>query len=274
MATKKPTKVPKLDAGEDEGVPEGITESQQQALEKIVSIQREIDQLNERASEEILHVEQKYNKLRTPHFKKRSDLIKELPDFWPTTLMNNAQFAELLSEEDETALQYLENVTVEEYEDVRSGYTITFYFKTNPYFTNDSLSKEYTLETTGETTVLGTEINWKEGADLTNRSEPVPEDGESRKRPLEEVPSFFCWFSETESADDAAELIKDDIWPNPLQYYFGSDEGPGQLEVSVDEDLEYDEDEEDDEEADGLDEDDSDAGDEVVLSDEDDIDDV
>lgn len=40
--------------------------------------------------------------------------------------MNNAQFAELLSEEDETALQYLENLTVEEYEDVRSGYTITF----------------------------------------------------------------------------------------------------------------------------------------------------
>lgn len=40
--------------------------------------------------------------------------------------MNNAQFAELLSEEDETAMQYLENLTVEEYEDVRSGYKITF----------------------------------------------------------------------------------------------------------------------------------------------------
>ncbi len=39
--------------------------------------------------------------------------------------MNNVQFAELLSDEDETALQYLENVTVEEYEDVRSGCTIT-----------------------------------------------------------------------------------------------------------------------------------------------------
>ncbi len=86
MATKKATKIPKIDSGEDEGVPEGITEEQQQILEKVVSIQREIDQLNERASEEILHVEQKYNKLRTPHFKKRSDLIKELPDFWPTAV--------------------------------------------------------------------------------------------------------------------------------------------------------------------------------------------
>ena len=37
------------------------------------------------------------------------------------------------------------------------------YFRPNPYFSNPSLSKEYTLETTGETTVVGTEINWKEG---------------------------------------------------------------------------------------------------------------
>ncbi len=58
--------------------------------------------------------------------------------------------------------------------------------------------------------------------DLTSR--PLPEEvvGESRKRPLEDIPSFFCWFSETESADDAADVIKDDIWPNPLQYYFVS----------------------------------------------------
>lgn len=40
--------------------------------------------------------------------------------------MNNPQFAEIISDEDETALQYLENLTVEEYEDVRSGYKITF----------------------------------------------------------------------------------------------------------------------------------------------------
>lgn len=86
MATKKPTKVPKLDAAEGEGVSDGVTEEQHQILENIVSIQREIDQLNERASEEILHVEQKYNKLRTPHFKTRSNLIKELPDFWPTAV--------------------------------------------------------------------------------------------------------------------------------------------------------------------------------------------
>lgn len=41
-------------------------------------------------------------------------------------LLNCPQFAELLDEEDETVLQYLENITVDEFEDVKSGYKISF----------------------------------------------------------------------------------------------------------------------------------------------------
>lgn len=38
--------------------------------------------MNEKASEEILKVEQKYNKLRKPFFEKRNELIKKIPSFW------------------------------------------------------------------------------------------------------------------------------------------------------------------------------------------------
>ena len=89
MAGKRLMKSPKLDAAEGEGIAGGevdTTEEQQQTLERIVGIQNEIDQLNEKASEEILHVEQKYNRLRKPHFERRSELIRELPDFWLTTV--------------------------------------------------------------------------------------------------------------------------------------------------------------------------------------------
>ena len=44
----------------------------QKAFEVIGEVQNEIDRLNEQASEEILQVEQKYNKLRQPNYKKRS----------------------------------------------------------------------------------------------------------------------------------------------------------------------------------------------------------
>ena len=42
-----------------------------------------------------------------------------------------------------------------------------------------------------------------------------------RKRPLEEPSSFFCWFSycNPNESDELAEYIKDEIWPNPLQYF-------------------------------------------------------
>lgn len=85
-----PAKVAKLDQGseEEDGEREAgkNTEEDQAMLEQVVSIQHEIDQLNERASEEILHVEQKYNKLRQPHYLKRSEAIASIPEFWHTTV--------------------------------------------------------------------------------------------------------------------------------------------------------------------------------------------
>ena len=58
----------------------------QSVLEEIDSCQNEIDSLNEKASEEILKVEQKYNKLRRPFFDKRNDLIAKIPNFWVTAV--------------------------------------------------------------------------------------------------------------------------------------------------------------------------------------------
>lgn len=51
--------------------------------------------LNEQASEEILKVEQKYNKLRQPFFQKRSELIAKIPNFWVTTFVNHPQGEQL-----------------------------------------------------------------------------------------------------------------------------------------------------------------------------------
>ena len=90
MAEARPPapKAAKLD-GEARGAESALketSEEEQQTLEKVVSIQHEIDQLNEKASEEILHVEQKYNKLRQPHYTRRSELISSIPDFWHNTV--------------------------------------------------------------------------------------------------------------------------------------------------------------------------------------------
>jgi len=228
---------------------------QQEAIEQIDEVQNEIDRLNEQASEEILKVEVKYNKLRQPFFQKRSDLIAKIPNFWVTAFINHPQVSALLNEEDEEALQYLTKVEVQEFEDIKSGYKINFHFDTNPYFDNKTISKEFHLNDTGEPSSKSTEITWKTGKDLTNKSSSPSKGGRKRNLEEHEQESFFSWFSDhgDAGADELGEVIKDDIWPNPLQYYLAS-------EIEEEDDLEDDEGGEDEEEGDEEDEEGEDDG--------------
>lgn len=43
-------------------------------------------QINEKASDEVLEVEQKYNVIRKPVYDKRNEIIKSIPDFWLTAV--------------------------------------------------------------------------------------------------------------------------------------------------------------------------------------------
>ncbi|XP_016157883.1 PREDICTED: protein SET [Ficedula albicollis] len=236
---------------------------QQEAIEHIDEVQNEIDRLNEQASEEILKVEQKYNKLRQPFFQKRSELIAKIPNFWVTTFVNHPQVSALLGEEDEEALHYLTRVEVTEFEDIKSGYRIDFYFDENPYFENKVLSKEFHLNESGDPSSKSTEIKWKSGKDLTKRSSQT-QNKASRKRQHEEPESFFTWFTDHSDAgaDELGEVIKDDIWPNPLQYYLVPD--------MDDEEGEGEEDDDDDEEEEGLEDIDEEGDEDEGEEDEDD----
>lgn len=227
---------------------ETMDKEAQEAIEEIDRVQCEIDKLNEEASEEILKVEQKFNKFRQPHFKTRSDLISKIPNFWLTVFVNHPQLSTLLDEDDEEALQYLKKVEVQEFEDIKSGYKINFYFDNakNPFFENDTISKEFHLNENGEPSCKSTQIKWKPGKNLTDEEKPdLNADKTAKKRAHKEASLFFSWFNDhtDASGDDFGEVIKDDIWPNPLQYFLKEDD-------DVDDDDEEDEDEEDEEDDD------------------------
>ncbi|XP_057581651.1 dynamin-3 isoform X4 [Hippopotamus amphibius kiboko] len=216
---------------------------QQEAIERIDEVQNETDRLNEQANEQILKVERKYNELRQPYFQKRSELIAKIPNFWVTTFVNHPQVSALLGKEDEEALHYLTRVEVTEFEDIKSGYRIDFYFDENPYFKNKVLAKGFHLNESGDPSSKSTEIKWTSGKDVMKRSSQT-QNKASRKRQHEEPESCFTWFTDHSDvgADELGEVIKDDIWPNPLQYYLVPDmddeEGEGE--------------EDDDEEEEGL----------------------
>jgi len=221
-------KKPRIDDSVEE---RDFDEETQKALEEIDANQNEIDALNEQASEEILKVEQKYNKLRRPFYDKRNEIIKRIPKFWLTAFINHPQITAIIEEDEEDCLQYLNKLEVEEFEDIKSGYRIKLYFDKNPYFDNECLTKEFHLGSSGDPASQSTPIQWKEGMDLAakfaQRAAAAQENAKagSRKRAHQQQRTFFTWFCDNgdPSDDEIAEVIKDDMWPNPLQYFLVPD---------------------------------------------------
>ncbi|KAA3677298.1 hypothetical protein P879_02785 [Paragonimus westermani] len=254
MATQP--KVPRSanDAGADGDMGAGTNA----IIDEIEEVQNAIDNLNEQASEEILKVEQKFNKLRQPHFERRSELIAKIPSFWLTAFVNHPQLSDLLTTSDENVLKYLRKVEVQEFEDIKSGFQINFHFDKNEWFKNSVLTKEFHLGDTGEPSSKYTKIEWFPGKDLTAKSgSGKKNNGEQmKKRAFEDQSqdSFFCWFTDESSAfgDELGEVIKDDLWPNPLQYYLSPD---------MDEENENDEDDDDEDDEQDLDEEEGGVGD-------------
>ncbi|XP_070012824.1 NAP1-related protein 2-like [Nicotiana tabacum] len=208
------------------------------SIDKLQEIQDELEKINEEASDKVLKVEQEYSEIRKPVYDKRNDIIKAIPDFWLTAFLAHPVLGRLLNEEDLKIFKFLSSIEVEETKDVKSGYSITFNFNANPYFGNNKLSKTYTFLEDGPTKISGTTIKWEKGMGIPN---VVAHKKKGKKRSRDKE-SFFTWFSEVTQKDDeddaleiqdeVADIIKDDLWPNPLYYFeydpdevFDSDEG-------------------------------------------------
>ncbi|XP_059645124.1 NAP1-related protein 2 isoform X2 [Cornus florida] len=179
--------------------------------------------------------------------------------------LSHPSLGDLLIEEDQNIFKHLSSIEVEDFKDVKSGYSITFNFNPNPFFEETKLTKTFTFLDEGTTKIAATSIKWKQGMGVANG---VANDKKGTKRPHAEE-SFFSWFSETQQKDDldeihdeVAEIIKEDLWPNPLTYFnneadeeeFEGDEGDEEekgSDGSDDDDDEQDEDDDDGDEGEG-----------------------
>ncbi|CAI0549176.1 unnamed protein product [Linum tenue] len=265
MVADKGKKLKVEKSGEEEN--HHIDEELVLSIEKLQEIQDELEKINEEASDKVLEVEQKYNEVRKPVYDKRNDIIKSIPDFWLTAFLSHPALGNLLNEEDQKVFKHLTSLEVEDFKDVKSGYSITFNFESNPYFEDTKLTKTFTFLDEGTTEITATPIKWKEGMGLPNG---VSHEKKGNKRPLAEE-SFFTWFSNTQPKDmmddmqdEIAEIIKEDLWPNPLSYFNneadeeefeGDDAEEGDKEGD---DSEEDDDEQDEDEDDGEDEEEGD----------------
>ncbi|XP_062186230.1 NAP1-related protein 1-like [Phragmites australis] len=192
------------------------------SIEKLQEVQDEIERVNEEASDKFLEVQQKYNEIRKPIYVRRNEVIQKIPDFWLTAFLSHPMLGELLTEDDQQIFKHLESIDVDEFEDIKSGCSITLTFSSNPYFEDKKLTKTYSMSDDGAISVKATSIKWKAGMDIVN-GKTCTKKGDKRLLVDE---SFFTWFSDTKNKsfahgemDEVADVIKEDLWPNPLKFF-------------------------------------------------------
>ncbi|XP_007932731.1 putative testis-specific Y-encoded-like protein 3 [Orycteropus afer afer] len=160
-------------------------------------------------------LERSFGRMRRLQLARRSFIIQNIPGFWVTAFLNHPQLSAMISPRDEDMLGYLMNLEVRELRHARTGYKFKFRFWSNPYFRNKVIVKEYECRSSGRVVSIATRIRWHRGQEppaLVHRNRDT-------------VHSFFSWFSQHSlpEADRVAQIIKEDLWRNPLQYYLLGD---------------------------------------------------
>ncbi|KAF3329199.1 NAP1-related protein 2 [Carex littledalei] len=191
------------------------------SIANIRAIQDELHQINARAEEEALKLEHKYNVRRKPVYVRRNKVITSIRGFWLATFCNHPILGTLLTEEDQKILKNMVSLDVEEADNVKSGFSISFSFSPNLYFEDEKLTKRYWFDDDGYLSVVCKPINWKEGKGTFDGCFS-PDKGGKPSHTFKRC-SFFCWFSEAVrfdgEVDEIANILRGDMWPNPLQYF-------------------------------------------------------
>ena len=175
---------------------------------------------------------------------------KGVSGFWLRAMVGSKSIGSRISEKDRPILAYLIDIALELHEKGQ-GYTLTFTFEKNGYFSNEILTKKFVMSKANviESSV-GTTINWTAGSDPTKeKKKKKVKVGGKKKTVTKEVKcdSFFNFFETVEldekdkkgkkdddsenEEDDVGEQMdedfefgnefKDDLIPLALEYYLG-----------------------------------------------------
>ncbi|XP_077891297.1 testis-specific Y-encoded protein 1-like isoform X1 [Ictidomys tridecemlineatus] len=183
-------------------------------MDKLQILQLELSFVNARASRACARLKRKVEMRCKSHLDRRRAIIQRIPGFWAKVMMYHPQVSVILSWADKDLLSYLRNLEAWQVEELRypkSLYRIKFSFQENPYFQNEVVMKEYQLNITGYEASCSSVLQWLVDGEALVHS---PLQDSSRL-------TFFSWLSGHKCADSnrIAEVIIEDLWVNPLDYY-------------------------------------------------------
>jgi len=203
-----------------------------------------------------------------PFLQKRREVLKGIPKFWPIALLSHPTVSmHAVHHQDQVALSYLEDVWLTRDLKEKRCFTLEFYFKENPFFSDTVLKKEYKYSPSpnvdGErkdewgitdaqaafswdvnVEPQATKVTWKDDTHNLTKAHPRVLDDDDE---ISEPGSFFNFF---EAAKDHMELgvaIANEIFPEAIDWFKGT---AGQTFSDDDDDDDDDEDDDDEEEID------------------------
>uniref|UniRef100_A0A8C9B8C0 TSPY n=1 Tax=Prolemur simus TaxID=1328070 RepID=A0A8C9B8C0_PROSS len=180
-------------------------------MQSLEALQREMESVNAEEDRALQQLRDRFGGMRRYCLYRRSRIIENIPGFWLTALRNHPQLSPRITGQDAEMLRYLTNLEVKELRRPRTGCKFKFFFQRNPYFRNNVIIKKYEVRFPGPVVSVSTPIIWRRGHE--------PQFFIDRNQNL--VHSFFTWFSDHNLGefDRIAEIIKEDLWQDPLRYY-------------------------------------------------------
>ncbi|XP_055985990.1 testis-specific Y-encoded-like protein 2 [Sorex fumeus] len=204
------------------GIKEVDAEKIECVLHALENVQLDLEAVNIKAGKAFLRLKRKFIQLRRPYLEQRDLIIQDIPGFWIKAFLNHPRISMLINQRDKDIFRYLTNLQVQDLRHISMGYKMKLYFQTNPYFTNTVIVKEFQRSCSGRLVSHSTPIRWHRG------QEPQDQEPQGRKMKNQQVKrSFFSWFSNHSlpETDIIADIIKNDLWVNPLRYYMMGEGG-------------------------------------------------
>lgn len=96
--------------------------------------------------------------------------VDGVPDFWYTSMKNNAMFSQSLFEKDHEVLKHVYDISADRHDEPKS-IEIGLKFRENEFFSNAELNLKVLFKEGSDEVneVVGTIIDWKEGKDITKK---------------------------------------------------------------------------------------------------------
>jgi len=211
---------------------ENLAASKKSQVDALLLLQKERNTKYLAYLEELRSLQDKYYEQYVPIYQRRSEVVQNLTDFWPTVLKRNKLVSQNIQEQDYEKLEYLRDLKCLK-QKASDSFTLEFRFAENPYLEPLLLRKHYVM---ADDEVIeraeGTQIHWK-SSDPTlkkkknkflptksffNFFKSVQMPGMNALQEMNEAMEEQLCASMEEDFDIACEL-RDEVIPHAVLYY-------------------------------------------------------